>query len=784
MKLDWERGHGPITGPINAAAATLTASWAGHLLDTPWPTATAITGAGLIGTHIAGRLRHVTRATLAVRAAGWLGAGGWSSWAIANGPWTPWSMTTLLAGTIGLSVAINGAHRAEAQAPAKAAAAEQAAQAAEAQTNRNKIAAEWEERLTRVCGLTNVTIANVETWDSGAGYTLDVELSGGATWKTIAPRSDALAGDAKLPEGCGVDVAPGAHRGAALLNVSTVNRLIEDIAYPNDYSPLTVNAPAPLGILRDGTPYGPVNRQASMLLVGQRGSGKTNLMNVMVCNQCRMTDSITWVIDLNGGGLALKWLRAWNEAGQPGRPPIDWVADTPDKALAMAQALVRISKARKTGYQDREIAANDDKLPVDHEVPEIRVLNDEGAEIFSTRSRRDETLRALAEHLVQTVEIARAAAVNVTTSGLRATQDVLSDPQLLKQSTFKAGMKVSDDSELNYFFGYNHGVSTADAPYPGCALVRDGDGPAQPMKIYRMRPAQILEVVKATSDRRPVLDQLSRTAAGPAYDHRWDGTDHLLGTGPAPTQATPTTTVTSSPGTTPSTTPPPARPGRGITADWDTTPAAGVADILAAADAAKKRLQDTVHEATNRDGDLDQQFQDIVKQSGLTWQAPANPLTNDTPDTKGSSDPRYQHVYRIVEGAGPTGIGPAAIIETFARLHPTEKPLNPTVVGRWLKDDKRIHQPKFGRYAILPTTTPDTHDDDSLTSKVNSLMGEATELVIAKQRASATFLQRNLRCSWDVANGLLLALAAAGIIHADADTEGGHRVLRQPGSND
>ncbi|MFF8610771.1 hypothetical protein ACF06X_33235 [Streptomyces sp. NPDC015346] len=700
MKLDWERGHGPVTGPINAAAATLTASWAGHVLDTPWPTAAVITGAGLLGTHIAGRIRHVTRTTLAVRAAGWLGAGGWSCWAIANSPWSTWGISTLVAGSIGFGAAIAGAHRAEQQAPAKAAAAEQAARDTESEASRGKLAAEWQERIARVCNVPGVTIPNVQTWDSGAGYTLDVELADGATWKNLASRTDALAGDAKLPEGCGVDVAPGAHRGAALMDVSTVNRLIEDVAYPTDYSPLTVNAPTPIGIRRDGTPYGPVNRQASMLLVGQRGSGKTNLMNVMVANQCRMTDSLTWVIDLNGGGLALKWLRAWTEAGQPGRPPIDWVADTPEKALVMAEVLVRISKARKTGYQDREIAANDDKLPVDHEVPEIRVLNDEGAEIFSTRSRRDETLRAIADYLVQTVEIARAAAVNVTTSGLRATQDVLSDPQLLKQSTFKACMKVADDSELNYLFGYNHGVSAEDAPYPGCALVRDGDGAAHPMKIYRLRPAQILDIVKATADRHPALDELSRTAAGPAYDHRWDDTSHLLGTGPAPVPIQ----ATSAPTTAPAAPVTPARPASNVTANWDTATADGIEETIAAADAAKKRLHDAINETTSRDNDLDKQFMDVVQQGGLTWQAPSNPLTSDdNSDSDATTDARYQHVYRIVEGAGPSGIGPAAIIDAFTQLHPEEKTPNATVIGRWLKADDRIHQPKFGRYAIKPS---------------------------------------------------------------------------------
>jgi hypothetical protein len=694
VKYDWDAKHGPVTGPINTGLATLAVGYASHTTGMPWQWAALTAGAGAVGTHVAGRRRKVTSATLALRAAGWLGAGGWCSWAIANGPWTQAGIGSLLAGVLGLGAAMAGAHRVEEKAEEQRIEAEAAARRATLDGKRQKIADEWEDRIVRVCGGAVVQIVGVEVWESGGGFSLDGECGqGGTRWKDVATWKDQLASDARLPEGCGVEVGPGAHRGAVLLHVSTVNRLVDDVPYPVDYSPLTVNEPAPIGVLRDGTPEGPVNRQASMLLVGQRGSGKTNLMNVMLCNQCRMTDSLSWVIDLNGGGLALKWMRAWAAAGKPGRPPIDWVADTPGKALAMAQALVRISKARKVGYQDREIAANDDKLPVDAEVPEIRVFNDEGAEIFSTRSRRDETLRQIADALVQTLEIARAAAVNETTSGLRATQDVISDPQILKQSTFKAGMKVADDAELNYFFGYNHNASAEDAPYPGCALVRDGDGQVHPLKVYRIAPAQILDIVKATADRHPELDALSRRAAGEAYEQRWMNTDHLFGIGPAPAvvEASPPAPVREQPR------------GRGVTADWGTSPAGGDAQAaIDQADEAKRRLHEAMNDAGSRDGDLDAQFMDILAGGGVTWQQPAAGATPPAGAQSKDGDPRQELVYEIVAKSGPDGIGPEAIRDAISRLYPGVEVPHAATIGRWLGADPRIYKPKFGRYALRP----------------------------------------------------------------------------------
>ncbi|MDX3515910.1 hypothetical protein PV755_44635 [Streptomyces caniscabiei] len=693
MKLDWDAKHGPVTGAINTGIAALAVGYAGHTFGMPWEWAALTAGAGLIGTHVAGRRRKVTPATLALRAAGWLGAGGWCSWAIATGPWSQTMLGSLTAGALGLGAAMAGAHHVETKAEEKRAEQEAAARRATLDGKRQKIADEWEDRIVRVCTGAVVQIVGIEMWESGGGFSLDGECGqGGTRWKDIAIRADQLASDARLPEGCGVEVGPGAHRGAVLLHVSTVNRLVDDVPYPDDYSPLTVNAPAPIGVRRDGQAEGPVNRQASMLLVGQRGSGKTNLMNVMVANNCRMRDSLTWIIDLNGGGLALKWMRAWAAAGKPGRPPVDWVADTPEKALAMALALVRIAKARKTGYQDREIAANDDKLPVDAEVPEIRVFNDEGAEIFSTRSRRDETLRGIADNLVQTLEIARAAAVNETTSGLRATQDVLSDPQILKQSTFKAGMKVADDAELNYFFGYNHNASAEDAPYPGCALVRDGDGQVHPLKVYRLKPNQILDIVKATADRRPELDELSRRAAGEAYGQRWMDTDHLFG-GPMPT---------------PVKVDPPApvaeRKGRGVTADWGTAPAGGDAQAaIDQAEAARRRLHEAMNETSRHDGDLDAQFMDILAGGGVTWKAPASDAPSPTVPQGEDGDPRRELVFEIVAKSGPDGIGPEAIRDAIGRLYPDVEVPHAATIGRWLGADPRIHKPKFGRYAVRPT---------------------------------------------------------------------------------
>jgi hypothetical protein len=708
VHIDWDAGHGPVAGPINATWTSLTLAWADyelahhHLahLGPGWLAGAA--GAGLVGSMYAGRKKRIPRSALIMRAATWLGVGGWCSWATVEGPWTGKAIGALIAGGIGLGAAIEGARHHEEVKADERARFEAIERAASMDAKRRAVADEWTERLTRVCTSATVQIVGVEQWESGGGFTLDGECSNGTKWRDFKAFEDGLAADAKLPEGCGVEVGPGAHRGAVLINVATVNRLAGDEPYPADYSPLSLNDGLPMGVYRDGARVAPSLRQLSTLMAGRKGSGKTNLSNVEVAGLVRMTDNITWVIDLNGGGLALAWLHAWEKAGRPGKPPIDWVADTPAKALAMAKAALRIAKARKPGYKHLELEANDDKLPVCAAVPGIMIVGDEIAEIFSPKARKNEILKETGDTLIQVVELARAVAVNALITALRATQDVISEPQLLAQSGLKIGMK-SDEREMSYLFGWSDRISTDDAPYPGCGFVKILDEPARPFKAYRMLPNQIADIVKATSDRHPDLDDLSRKAAGDAYEKRWENTDHLFGLGSAPFPVE--EGLTSIVGDRP-------ERRRSVTADWGKPEAGPLApeaqSVIDQADAAKRDLHQTMDENASRDADLERQFRDIVEGAGGVW----TPPTDDTPapaaspnsPTPGiSSDDRWPQVYGIVRSSGPEGINPEGILDTFRAVFPNAKAPSRQTVTTWLKAEPKIVQPGGERTNYIHT---------------------------------------------------------------------------------
>lgn len=695
MQIDWDSGHGPFTAPISAAGSALAAAYAANAAGAaPWWGA-AVASAGLAGSHIAGRMSGLGRSGLVLRAAAWVGAGAWCSWALVDGPWRLNCAAALLAGAVGLGSAMAGNRAAERRAEA-AQAAEDTATAYEGIARRYRALAEqWSARFDRVCNTSGVQVVGIEMWEHGSGFTLEGRLpEGGTTWRDIQRSQDGLAADARLPTGCTIEVTEGVDRGSFLANIETANQTAgEPQFYPEDYSPRSYNDPMAMGVHRDGSEAAPVCRELCAIASARRGSGKTNLMHVWIAAQQRMIDALSWVIDLNGGGVALPWLRAWAKLGKPGRSPIDWIADTPEKALAMAEALLRIAKARKPGYANLMIEHDDDKLPVSPEVPAIIVNLDEAAELYSSKARKNPTIKRAGDVLLQVVELARAVACNVMATALRATGDVLEEPQLVVQSGLKVAMQ-GDDRELQYLMGWADKITPQDMPTPGTGAWKILDRPARPFGTYRIVPSLIARVVAATCELHPVLDELSVRAAGEAYERRWENTAHLFdGSAPAPAAA-PVAVIEAER---------PAREGwTDPTAGWDTPAAPSTAgdDAIADADATLRRIRGEIDDAKNRDPDLDDEVRAIFAASGFGYTPPDLGAAIEDAQNGKREDPRKQLVYDIVLKSGPNGIGPEAIRDVIARQHPDVEVPHAATIGRWLGADARVHQPKFGRYAV------------------------------------------------------------------------------------
>jgi hypothetical protein len=525
--LDWAAGHGPVTGALSATTGAFAVATTGAATAMPPGWALAVGAAGALGHTIVGlRVRNAGR-TLATRAASWLVGAGWTTWAMTHGPLTWAALGSLATIGVGIGAAARSAALFEEAREEEAIAAEQRQIAADLSADRRAIAAEWVDRIQRVCSIT-VRVVGVEQWATGAGYSIDAELPpGGATWNKIAAESARLSADARLPHGCTATATPGIHQGRVIIDVTTVNVLEQERTYPSDYGPLSVHTGIPWGYRTNAEQILAYLREQCALIVGPTGSGKTNMVHSILAGFARADDILTWVIDLNAGSAGLPWvLPALNGEidapdDKPVRPGIDWLAGTYDEAMTMLDVAVRVAKQRKMGYQDLLAKANTDLLPVSAKIPQIMLVIDEGAEILASPDRQ---VRKLGEKILEVIRIARAMGIRTVLTALGATGSVLSNLMIRREAKVRVALTggETEGMDLSKMFPGSRGLRVDQAPFKGAGFMGTPESPAALFKAWRILPNQIREIIAATSERHPTLDAVSAKAAGPAYARRWD----------------------------------------------------------------------------------------------------------------------------------------------------------------------------------------------------------------------------------------------------------------------
>ncbi|MFF4145617.1 hypothetical protein ACFY0A_30605 [Streptomyces sp. NPDC001698] len=524
--LDWAAGHGPVTGALSATTGAFAVATTGAATAMPPGWALAVGAAGALGHTVVGlRVRNAGR-TLATRAASWLVGAGWTTWAMTHGPLTWAALGSLATVGVGIGAAARSTALYEEAREEEAIAAEQRQIAAELSAERRAIAAEWVERIQRICNIT-VRVLAVEMWPTGTGYSLDLEPQGGVTYDRIAQYSVALSADAKLPHGCTAAASPGIHQGRTIVDVTTVNVLKEDCPYPSDYGRLSILTGLPWGVRTNGELVSAYLREQCALVVGPTGSGKTNMVHTILAGFARAEDVLTWVIDLNAGSAGLPWvLPALNgeidrEDGKPVRPGIDWLAASHEEAMLMLDAALAIGLHRKKAYQDLLAKANTDLLPISAKIPQILLVIDEGAEILVSTDRQ---MKQLAKKILEVIRMLRAMGIRTVLTALGATGSVLGNLMIRREGKVRVALTggETEGMDLGKMFPGRRGLRVEQAPYKGAGFMGTPESPAALFKAWRILPNQIREITAATSDRHPRLDDVSAKAAGPAYARRWD----------------------------------------------------------------------------------------------------------------------------------------------------------------------------------------------------------------------------------------------------------------------
>lgn len=696
-KVDWDAGHTPATGTLNAAYTALAVAALGHETGLPVGWVMAGAGVGAIGSAIGGAAREtpLSGGSLALRASAWLAGGGWASWALTQPTvWTWGVVGPMLATACGLG-SLAGALG------VKRRRAAERADAAYAALTRVKQGREWIERIERVCMIKDVEVLAIEPWrdndgrETGAGFDLEIKMPpGGRTWRDLAGNTEGLASDAGLPEGCGIEVYAGAGRNLAIVKVQLVNALLTTQNVPHDASELSFEGDFDIGVLRDGG-LATVNlREFSMMMAGAKRTGKTNELLAIITRLLRMPDLLVWVIDFNGGGVALQWLRMWDDLGRPGRPPIDWVASTADEAEHMAQAAVRIAKARKIEYQQLMADANTDLLPLDATRPGIVIVTDEGAEVYA-----DPKTRRVAEPMKEVLRIAGSSGVNQINCFLRATADTTGDTIIKSQSQVRVGMRMADEAEISYLLGWKSGVSPQDMPDRGYgALTLDESKTAAVFRGWRVLPADIRWFVENTAKYRKNagLDEVSRRAAGAVYEGRWadDRASYIFTN--TTTRKVASTVNSPEP-------PPPAD---------DSTPDIFSGLTPKSVEEAKRDAWKAIEDAGGPTVNEQADFQRVLREAGVDpmdiddptkWPDGVRPTAPESASDNDDEDLRAV-VFGLVKAMTPNGgISIQEILNTLAMSYDEDEVPHRNTVTRWLREDDRIHKPTgYGKYAVKP----------------------------------------------------------------------------------
>lgn len=519
---DWSLvPHGPVSGAAVGSLATIAATVAGSTFGVSPMWAAFAASVGALGQVVEAANRDGGPGALLYRLGCWLGAGSWASWHLWDGH--DLSANSVAALGAGAVAAATLAPMAKIRPQSRRLPGSELVPVDRPGGTRT---AEWEARFKRVCKVA-VQVVDIWDWDNDAGFTIVGQLPPGpVTISQIGAAVDALATDARLPDGCGVEPPqPGANRGQFLLPVSTRNLLGNRgdespprIPYPSDYGSRSLLDPIPLGVRRDSSVATASIREDSMLVVGPKGGGKTNLLDVLTAGVGLCRDALVWHLDLNGGGMSQFWLQPWLE-GKVDRPPIDWAAPNPEEALLMTQVMIGIVKDRKSSYRTFKARNNVKLLPISPDLPAIVLLIDEGAEALSP-TNRDPLATQIRENVEELLRIGRNEAAFPHVSALRPTQGTIS-PDVLSGCAVRMGLFGTSLGDLSHMYGWNRGANADELPVKGTAFIgRTPEAPV-PMKVYFLEPSQIEQIATVISRARPELDQASAEVANGEFQIRF-----------------------------------------------------------------------------------------------------------------------------------------------------------------------------------------------------------------------------------------------------------------------
>ncbi len=445
-------------------------------------------------------------------------AAGWLAYAAAATAWTAIPVVALLLP----AAAMTGLYPVVMRKQERAAEDARLALAdAEAARERGK----WPALLARI-GHREVEYAGREPAVAGYQVHLRLPRSGKVTYQMLAACTERLEVAARLRRGS-LRFERGDHAHRVILHVAERDMLARTVPLPAGHEPMSINRPVPLGIYQDGEVCAVTLREVATLIVGLRGSGKSNLLNVLIAQLARCRDVLIFAIDLKGGRMAAPWIAPWL-AGQADKPVIDWLATDRQEAEIMLRALLCAVDARARSFSGGE------KIVPSASQPAVLLVCDEVAVILGLgtggprhgdQEVSNATLAGLATRLVMT---GRSEAIDLIMATQRGAVTMTGSADLKSQCALRIGLGVSSQADARLIIPDDVKIAAelAGLRHPGSGIVHQGgsgdkNGRALPVKFYRIEHDTIGEIAGRFGHLRPEPDPLLASALGYEYLTRW-----------------------------------------------------------------------------------------------------------------------------------------------------------------------------------------------------------------------------------------------------------------------